>query len=179
MRLEIDPRRIERLAGQREDANWAFRCFLKRSALSSGKIDSIVHKHYKAVAAQIDCRQCANCCKVVRPLLKIADVRRIALHLNVSKGQVATELLVQEESGGGHFFRLLPCPLLKENLCSAYPHRPADCRSFPHIQKKDFVFRLSQAFSNCSVCPIVFNVFELLKRDLWRERKSNYESALE
>jgi Fe-S-cluster containining protein len=97
----------------------------------------------------------------------------------MSKEQIAAELLVQEESGEGHSFRVLPCSLLKENLCSAYPHRPADCRSFPHIQKKDFVSRLNQAFSNCSVCPIVFNVFELLKLDLWRERKSNYEWALE
>ena len=166
------------MAAQRQDVNWAFRCFLKRSALSSGKIDSIVHKHYKAVAAQIDCRQCANCCKVVRPLLKPADVRRIALHLNMPKEQAATELLVQEENGEGHSFRSLPCPLLKDNLCSAYPLRPADCRSFPHLQKKDFVSRLSRAVSNCSVCPIVFNVFELLKRDLWREQKSNYESVL-
>ena len=131
MRLERDPERVKQLADQRQDANWAFRCFLKRSPLSSRSIDSIVHKHYRAVAAEIDCRQCANCCKAARPLLK-------------------------------------------ENLCTTYPCRPADCRSYPHIQKKDFVFRLNQAILNCSVCPIVVNVFELLKRDLWRGRRSEY-----
>ena len=174
MRLETNLERIENLASQRENANWAFRCFLKGSSLSSGRIDSIVHRHYRAVAAQIDCRHCANCCRAVRPLLKIGDIRRLALHLNMSEDQFATAYLVQGESGEGHSFRSLPCPLLKENLCTVYPHRPADCRSFPHVHKKDFVFRITQAWSNCSVCPIVFNVFELLKRDLWRERKSNY-----
>jgi hypothetical protein len=29
---------------------------------------------------------------------------------------------------------------------------------------------MNQAFSNCSVCPIVFNVYEELKRKLWRQR---------
>jgi len=70
MRLERDPERVKQFADQRQDANWAFRCFLKRSPLSSRSIDSIVHKHYRAVAAEIDCRQCADCCKAVRPLLR-------------------------------------------------------------------------------------------------------------
>jgi len=94
--------------------------------------------------------------------------------LGLSEEQVAAEYLVQEERGEGYFFRSLPCPLLNENLCVAYPYRPTDCRSYPHIHKTDFVFRLNQAWLNCSVCPIVFNVFELLKRDLWRERRSDY-----
>jgi hypothetical protein len=32
------------------------------------------------------------------------------------------------------------------------------------------VFRMSRAFSNCFVCPIVFHVYEGLKRELWRRR---------
>jgi uncharacterized protein len=175
MRLETDPKRVEHLARQREDANWDFRCFLKGSSYPSGRIDSLVHRHYyRAVAAEIDCRLCANCCKVVSPILKGSDIRRIALHHGQSADHVIAQYLVQEESGEGHLFRSLPCPLLKENLCTAYSNRPGDCRSYPRLQKKDFVFRLNQAWLNCSVCPIVFNVFELLKRDLWRRRRSEY-----
>jgi Fe-S-cluster containining protein len=56
-----------------------------------------------------------------------------------------------------------PCPFLEGNLCSNYDHRPGDCRSFPHLHKHDFIFRLWNVADNCAVCPIVFNVYERLK----------------
>ncbi|MFZ4394680.1 MAG: YkgJ family cysteine cluster protein [Kiritimatiellia bacterium] len=64
-------------------------------------------------------------------------------------------------------FNRRPCPFLSENRCRVYEHRPDTCRSYPHLQKKEFVFRLTQAVGNCSVCPIVFNVYERLKTELW------------
>jgi uncharacterized protein len=167
-KLETDPKRIEELARRMEDANWDFRCFLKRSDLSIGEIDSLVHEHYREITSQIDCRQYANCCRVARPLLQNRDINRLSAHLGISGEKFIREYLEKDEEGQGYFFKPGPCPFLKENLCAVYPHRPDDCRSFPHLQRKDFVFRLVQAISNCSICPIVFNVFEQLKRDLWR-----------
>lgn len=168
LKLETDPKRIEELARQMEDANWDFRCFLKSSDLSSGKIDFLVHEHYRAIVSQIDCRQCANCCRVARPLLKNGDVNRLSAHLGICEDKFRGEYLEKDENDEGYFFWSSPCPFLKENLCTAYSQRPNDCRSFPHLQKKNFAARLAQAVSNCSVCPIVFNVYERLKRDLWR-----------
>ena len=74
--------------------------------------------------------------------------------------------LVRDEDGDV-IFREMPCPLLSGNLCTVYEHRPNDCRSFPHLDQDEFVFRLTQAVQNCSICPIVFNVFERLKDELW------------
>ena len=166
MKIETDPKRISEFARRMEDVNWAFRCFLKASDLTIEHIDSTVHKLYKAVSAQIDCRQCANCCKIGRPLLTRKDIKRLAAHLAVSKEHFVTEYLVSDEENEGHFFRSMPCPFLRENLCMLYSCRPDDCRSYPHLQKKEFVFRLNQAFSNCSVCPIVFNVYDRLKHEI-------------
>jgi uncharacterized protein len=170
MKPEADPERIKELADQRADANWSFRCLLKSSDLSTRKIDSIVHRHYKEVAAQIDCRQCANCCKSVQPLLTDKDVERLAAKLRISKEQVIVEYL--QTSGGeeGFSFRSMPCPFLTGNLCRVYSHRPTVCRSYPHLQKKDFVSRTIQAYANCSLCPIVFHVYEQLKGEIWRGR---------
>ena len=47
-----------------------------------------------------------------------------------------------------------------------YAHRPKDCHSYPHLHKKEFVFRLWGVVENCSICPIVFNVYEQLKDEL-------------
>jgi hypothetical protein len=84
MKLETDIQRIQQLVQQREEANWAFRCFLKGSALSTRSIDLKVHDLYREITQEIDCTKCANCCKTVHPALKPADVRRLAKHLGLS-----------------------------------------------------------------------------------------------
>jgi len=84
MILETDIQRIQQLAQQREEANWAFRCFLKGSDLSIRSIDLTVHDLYREISREIDCTKRANCCKTVRPVLKPADIRRLAKHLELS-----------------------------------------------------------------------------------------------
>lgn len=170
MRCETDIKKIEQLAKQREEANWAFRCFLKRSSISSRSIDSTVHNFCREVSREIDCTKCANCCKKVNPVLKPTDIRRLAKHLELSVDKFHSQFLADAPEGEGSIFRNQPCPFLQNNLCTVYNDRPGDCRSYPHLHKRDFVFRVNQAFSNCFVCPIVFNVYEELKRELWRQR---------
>jgi len=179
MTLETDPKRIEALAREREDANWAFRRFLKGCDMSIEELDSIVHELYKNVSGQIDCRLCANCCKVIRPLLKPNDIERLATHLGRSGEQFLAEYLEEDEVGEGHVFKTAPCAFLHENACAVYPQRPEACRSYPHLHKHEFVFRLSQAVSNCSVCPIVYNVYERLKQEMQRRRVGSYDSEFE
>lgn len=171
MKLETDIRTIEKLAEKNRDADWAFRGFLKNSDLSVKEIDALVHKHYKAVSEHIDCRKCGNCCKVVGPLLKEKDIKRLSAHLKITSEAFVREYLSQNENGEGHLFKFLPCPFLSGNSCTVYSRRPADCRSYPHLHKKQFVFRLMQAVSNCSVCPIVCNVYSRLKAEIEARNK--------
>ena len=169
MKLETDIQRIQQLAQQREEANWAFRCFLKGSDHSIRSIDLKVYDIYREVSRKIDCTKCANCCKTVRPVLKPADVKRLANHLELSVNEFRSGFLADDPEGEGSVFRNQPCPFLQGNLCTVYDHRPADCKSYPHLHKRDFVFRMNQALSNCFVCPIVFNVYEQLKREMWKK----------
>ena len=166
MRLETDISTIERLAREREDANWQFRCFLKNCDLDEKEIDAIVHDLYRAVSEGIDCLECANCCRVIRPLLKQQDITRLASGLGMPYEDFVRQYLNEDEEGESYVFRVMPCPFLSGNSCSVYAHRPDDCRSYPHLHKPEFVFRLNQAVSNCSVCPISYNVFELLKQEI-------------
>ena len=166
MELQTDPKVVAQLAAEREDANWRFRKFLKGVDLESEELDAIVHRHYEHVARQIDCCACANCCREMLPTLDDADVHRLAMGLGTEPGEIVARHLTRDEDGDLTFNRR-PCPMLSGNCCSVYEHRPDNCRSYPHLQKERFVFRLMQVVTNCSVCPIVFNVFERLKDEIW------------
>lgn len=136
--------------------------------LSGKELDSIVYRLHDTISNQIDCLQCANCCKKVSPLLKPEDRERLASHLELSIEEFTAQYLREDDEGEGRVFKSSPCPFLDSNRCTVYPQRPDDCRSFPNLHKREFRSRLIQVVYNCSVCPIVYNVYESLKQELKR-----------
>jgi Fe-S-cluster containining protein len=168
MKNETDVKHIEKLAARKEEENWQFRSYLKGwSGLSSEEIDALFQQFFADVAAEIDCNKCANCCKKISPALKAKDIETLATHLGISNSTLCEEYLIESDYDDGLSFKTLPCPFLKDNLCTVYSFRPHDCRSYPHLHKTDRVFSLYTIISNCSVCPIVYNVYEILKENIW------------
>jgi Fe-S-cluster containining protein len=151
------------LALEREDENWGFRCMLKQSDISCEAIDRTVRGLFRKFSSRIRCTECGNCCVSLPPMLKPADVQRLSRFLGHTVAHFTSTYVKRDIDMGGLTFNSTPCPFLSGTSCSVYRHRPADCRSFPHLHKTGFVFRLTQAYSNVSVCPIVFNVYEGLK----------------
>ena len=168
MKIEMDLKRIKKLAAALDDENWEFRTFLKGLDLDSAELDAIVHRINDEVSAQIDCTQCANCCKVVSPVLDEADIARFAAGLDRPVPEFTEIYLVlDEDEPGKHMFNRQPCPFLKNDQCSNYEHRPHDCTSFPHLHLAGFRSRLYGVLENYEICPIVFNVYERLKVEVW------------
>jgi Fe-S-cluster containining protein len=168
--VETDISKIKALSKRNEDENWEFRAFLKESDMSSEEMDRIVHKLCKETSMKIDCTICANCCRETRPGLDDDDIERLSADLGLSVAQFKKQYLHKDRESNRLVFREKPCPLLKDNLCLHYEHRPKDCASYPHLSKDGFVFRLIDVIQNCSVCPIAFNVYERLKGLVWSER---------
>jgi uncharacterized protein len=171
MNIMADIAKIKELAKKKEDENWEFRAWLKGGHISGRRIDAAVHELNYRISELIDCRECANCCKTCTPILKMLDMRRLAEHLNLKLNVFQRQYLAACKEEEGYSFRETPCPFLHKNLCSVYDQRPNDCRSYPHLYKKDFTFRLLETVTNCSICPIVFNVYEELKARFWRKRR--------
>ena len=165
--METDLNKIKKLSKEKEDENWKFRSFLKGCDIPSEKIDSIVHKLYQKVSSGIDCESCANCCKEIQPVLDQEDIEKFSRGVGVSVAQFKDQYLVKEKNSEKFVFNKKPCPFLKDNLCSHYPCRPKDCIFYPHLHKTDFIFKLINVIENCSICPIVFNVYEYLKDGIW------------
>jgi len=151
---------------RREVENWRFRDFLKESGIEPEEIDRLVRKIYCQESEAFDCAACANCCKEISPLMDNEDVERLAAGLGMPPDHLVQEHLIRDEKYEGLVFNKAPCPLLKEGRCICYPYRPGACASYPHLHKDGFVRRLSNMVANCSVCPVVFNVFERLKDEM-------------
>ena len=163
MVIITDIKLIEKLAEERADENWRFRTYLKGYGID--ELDAIVQRLYADVSSQIDCQACGNCCRVMHPILKQNDIIRLSSCLSISQDEFEEQYLAKDEDGD-LTFRETPCPFLSDNSCSVYQNRPNDCRSYPHLHKKEIVFRLMGVVCNYSVCPIVFNVYEQLKDEL-------------
>jgi Fe-S-cluster containining protein len=161
--METDINKIKKLAKGKEDENWRFRTFLK--AYDIKNLDSIFHKLFKQISEEIDCTTCGNCCKEIKPSVKKIDIEKLSKSLNITTDKFITNY-VEKDEDGENVLKQIPCPFLSENKCTQYGSRPVDCASYPHLHKKDFVFRLVGVVNNYSICPIVFNVYEALKTKL-------------
>lgn len=166
MRRCGDVASLRRLAERKEDENWRFRDFLRGCDIDSAELDRIVHRIFAEEAAQFDCKACANCCKGLSPRLDAGDIERLSKGTGIPVDRLVSEYLARDEEYGGHKFCQSPCPFLKDDVCTCYSDRPLDCASYPHLHKAGFLTRLANMVGNCSVCPVVFNVFERLKTEM-------------
>ena len=166
-RMIPDPVKLRQMAEARLDENYKFRQFLKHHrSLSSEEVDSVVSETAEKVWEEMDCTACANCCRVVVPTFCQDDIDRLAGRLGISSSEFVSKYLKSAESpeDGPWIIRERPCPFLKENRCSVYEHRPTNCRDYPYLGKPAFTSRTLRMIDRLGECPIVFEVWEELKR---------------
>lgn len=155
-----DLEKIKQLGVENEEDNFRFRSWLKMQ--DSKKIDRIVNRLYQHYLQQINCTTCGNCCTLLQPLITKKDITRIIRILAMPENELMRKY-IETDSDGDMRFKDTPCHFLEIKKCKIYSSRPFDCRSYPHLHKKDFNTRLFGVIQNYSVCPIVFNVYEDLK----------------
>jgi len=165
-----------KIIGEKAEANWAdnwnFRSFLQHE-IDPAVIDETVQALSRAVSTEIDCTICANCCKQLQPHLGEADVVRVAGALCLSVVQTKKRHLVKDPDSS-YRFSVKPCPLLSGGKCSIYASRPIDCSEYPHLDKPDFLGGSIGVIENYRVCPIVYNVYEMLKTKFEYDSSRDY-----
>lgn len=167
MKLLTSIDKIKKLASQREEENRSFRSYLKDCGLPEEMIDEEVEKLSKRITPRIDCKACANCCRELEPFLDEPDVGRLAGALKLSGEQVKRDYLAPSSREGKLTFKEKPCPFLKGTLCSVYSHRPEYCRQYPDLFNQGLIHRLSGFIRHASICLIIYNILQALKREIW------------
>lgn len=161
MEIVRDPKQVERLALERDDENWDFRVWIKEHGPHSDELNDLVQQLACEISDQIDCTECAHCCRVTSTRIVPDDFAPLARTLDLSIEEFKATV-IQYDGEDKSWLLPEPCPLLKSNLCSVYSDRPQQCCDYPNLHT-DFRTHSISRFTNAEICPIVFNVIEALK----------------
>lgn len=127
-------------------------------------MDVVTHHLHDEAFEEINCLECANCCRTTGPQLLDKDIERLA---NDKKLRPAffTEKYLRIDEDNDYVFKSMPCPFLKDdNYCSVYESRPNACRNFPHTQQRNIMQKLKITYHNAVICPAVALVVDGLKK---------------
>lgn len=115
---------------------------------------------------EMNCLNCANCCKTTGPLFTNKDIERIAKHLKMKPSQfIETYLRIDEDHD--YVLQELPCPFLAaDNYCLIYDVRPKACAEFPHTDRKKFHQINHLTLKNTAVCPAAYQIVEKMRERL-------------
>jgi Fe-S-cluster containining protein len=156
-----------RLQGEKKrNENERFRRFMK----SHSHADRVLRRVAEDIEQQIDCTQCANCCKVATTTINERDIERLTRYLRIPQAKFLAEYTAQNDEEGRILRRSQEsgCVLLDGNLCTVYEARPETCQRFPHLVRGQgsLASRMWQFIDRACYCPIVFNSLEAFKEEL-------------
>src|SRR3954468_1835791 len=125
----------------------------------------------EGIEEKIDCRACANCCKVAETNLTTRDIERAAKYLRIKPKQFVMQYTtnsVQEDEPDTTILRRTEqgCIFLDGNDCTIYDARPDTCQNFPHLVRGagSIQSRMWQMVDRATYCPIVYNTLEEWKQ---------------
>jgi hypothetical protein len=155
---------IKMLGEKKQVENERFRRYLKRHNFPELRFRRIAEK----IGDEIDCRACANCCKVAETDVTARDIERLSRYFGLKP-----QAFVEEYTTASAFEQKEPilrrretgCIFLEGNDCSIYEARPDTCRDFPHLIRGagSFESRMWQMVDRATYCPIVYNSLEEFK----------------
>jgi Fe-S-cluster containining protein len=156
---------IQRLGEKKLKENEMFRRHMKAHYFPERQFRHVAEE----IESEMDCRACANCCKVAETNITERDVERLAKALKLKPSQVVdryTTMSVQDEDEVILRRTDSGCIFLDGNDCTIYDSRPDTCRDFPHLIRGagSIQSRMWQMIDRATYCPIVYNSLEEYKK---------------
>jgi Fe-S-cluster containining protein len=132
----------------------------------SKSIDDTFSVAHERVFKEIDCLQCANCCKTTSPIFRDVDIERLSKYLRISQKEFIQQY-VHLDTDNDYVLNASPCAFLNEdNTCNVYAFRPKACREYPHTNRKRMAGIMKLTLKNATICPAVALIFESLQQKL-------------
>jgi hypothetical protein len=157
---------IRLLGDKKRPENERFRRHMK----SHDHSDRILRRIAEEIEGQIDCTQCANCCKVANTQISERDVERLARYLRIQPAKFLADYTSKDDEGETILRRTEEqgCVFLDGTTCTVYEARPETCQRFPHMVRGSgsIASRMWQFIDRACYCPIVYNSLEAFKKEL-------------
>jgi Fe-S-cluster containining protein len=155
---------IRRLGEAKTAENLHFRRYVSARRLPLDRFRSLAAD----ISRDIDCTQCANCCRNGLVAVSRAEMEEIAAYLQIEPAEVNRLYTTPDPDGRGRVLLSVRdgCVFLDGNLCMIYAARPRACRDFPHVAsaKRSLGSRMASLCGWAPLCPIVYNSLEAYKR---------------
>ena len=155
---------IRRLGEKKREENLRFRKHLK----SHVWVERQFRRAAEEAHAAIDCRECAECCRVTEVEITERDIEKLAKFLGIRKSEFEAQYTMTGDEGEMILSRTKEsgCVFLSGNECTVYEARPANCERFPHLLKGSgsIPSRMWQFVDRATYCPIVYNWMEEAKK---------------
>jgi uncharacterized protein len=153
---------IRRLGEKAKPDNQRFRRWIK----SHNFVERQFRRAAEEVHDGIDCRQCAECCRVTEVQLVDRDVEHLSRFLGVSQKKFLEEYTQKGEDDELILRRTNQgCVFLDGNDCTVYEARPGNCNDFPHLLRGagSLQSKMWHMADRATYCPIVYNWLEKVK----------------
>jgi Fe-S-cluster containining protein len=153
---------IRRQGEHNREENLRFRKWIK----SHNYVERQFRKAAEEVHDAIDCRECAECCRVTEVQLAERDIEKLARALRISVHRFREDYTGLDEDGAIILKRdANGCVFLQGKECTVYDDRPGNCERFPHILRGagSLESRMWAFADRATYCPIVFNWLEKVK----------------
>jgi Fe-S-cluster containining protein len=148
------------IAEKRKEINAKLVEKIKRKKPSN--LDKTFQELHDQVFEEIDCLNCANCCKTTSPIFYMKDIERAAKALRIKPNAFIEQYLKIDEDKD-YILKSSPCVFLDyDNYCTIYKDRPTACREYPHTDRKRIVQIIDLTLKNAHVCPAVAKIFTKL-----------------
>jgi Fe-S-cluster containining protein len=153
---------IKRLGEKKRDENGRFRKYMKSRVF----VERQFRKAAEEVHDQIDCRQCAECCRITEVPLAERDIQKLSHFLGLSEKLFLDKHTDRDKDGVLILRRSAQgCEFLEGNDCAVYEARPGNCERFPHLLRGSgsLESKMWDLVDRATYCPIVYNWMEKVK----------------
>ena len=154
---------IRRIGEKNKPENLKFRRWIK----SHNFVERQFRHAAEKVQDAIDCRACAECCRVTEVQLAERDVEHLARYLGLRPQKFLEEYTMRNKDQELILRRTEKegCVFLQGNECTVYEARPGNCEKFPHLLRGagSLESRMWEFVDRATYCPIVFNWMEEVK----------------
>ena len=168
----VEPSKVKEAFKRVEKENYSFRTYLKNHAYSNELDEQFLELHNELFLGY-DCSKCRNCCMEYSACFEEEELSPVAAFLGITETEFKDMYI--KESFGEYQLNTKPCCFLEaDGKCKIEACKPSNCKDYPFTNRPERLFSLLSIMDSASICPVVYEIIERLKKIYGFRRRKRY-----